>query len=73
MGAERSVVDQVMTCDHGCGSVPHRWRPSPEAGPHWRCSECGDVTRGLCPTCSYWAREPEWLLAEHAPNCPEAG
>jgi hypothetical protein len=22
--------------------VPHRWRPSPEAGPYWRCGECGE-------------------------------
>lgn len=36
--------DAELDCNHGCGKVPHRYRPSPEAGPHWRCSECGSVT-----------------------------
>lgn len=36
--------DQDMECANGCGKVPHRWRPSPEAGLYWRCSECGEPT-----------------------------
>jgi len=36
--------DRNMDCAMGCGVAPHRYRPSPEAGPHWRCSECGEVT-----------------------------
>jgi hypothetical protein len=38
------IEDIELDCNHGCGKVPHRFRPSPEAGPHWRCSECGSVT-----------------------------
>lgn len=26
---------------------------------------------GLCPTCSYWAREAGDQLTEHHPACPE--
>ena len=37
------AFDINLTCSGGCGLVPHRWRPSPEAGLYWRCSECGDV------------------------------
>jgi len=40
---ERLPEDPVLTCAR-CGPTPHRWRPSPEAGPHWRCSECGEIT-----------------------------
>lgn len=36
--------DVELDCNHGCGRVPHRFQPSPEAGPYWRCSECGSVT-----------------------------
>jgi hypothetical protein len=36
--------DALLVCASGCGTTPHRFRPSPEAGPHWRCSECGEVT-----------------------------
>jgi len=36
--------DIELDCNHGCGKVPHRFRPSPEAGDYWRCSECGNVT-----------------------------
>lgn len=33
--------DQLRWCRR-CGTQPHRFRPSPEAGPFWRCSECGE-------------------------------
>lgn len=42
---ELHLADQKPDMDMECvthGLVPHRWRPSPEAGPHWRCSECGE-------------------------------
>jgi hypothetical protein len=35
--------DIDIFCIYCCKENPHRWRPSPEAGPHWRCSECGDI------------------------------
>jgi hypothetical protein len=46
-----------------CGVQPHRFQPSTEAGPYWRCSVCGEPTPGPedavdrvtrcpgCPTC----------------------
>jgi hypothetical protein len=35
--------DLSLRCmGNGCGVVPHRRQPSPEAGPAWRCSECGE-------------------------------
>ena len=33
-----------MWCDECLKMVPSRYAPSPDAGPHWRCSECGEVT-----------------------------
>jgi len=39
-----TTEDIEIDCNHGCGNVPHRFRPSPEAGDYWRCSECGSVT-----------------------------
>lgn len=39
-----SQPDQVMDCAT-CGMVPFRWKPSPEAGPYWRCSVCGKPHR----------------------------
>lgn len=47
-----TVSDKVLTCDD-CGQTPHRLTPSPEAGPWWRCSECGTATAhvdGIPPT-----------------------
>jgi hypothetical protein len=35
--------DQDMWCSHCHKMLPCRYRPSPEAGPYWRCSECGEV------------------------------
>jgi hypothetical protein len=44
--------DELLQCmGNGCGVVPHRRGPSPDAGPAWRCSECGEPRSG--------AREPE--------------
>ena len=39
-----TTEDIEIDCNQGCGKVPHRFRPSPEAGDYWRCSECGSVT-----------------------------
>lgn len=39
-----SLQDQTMFCAVCHGERPHRFRPSPEAGPYWRCSECGEAT-----------------------------
>jgi len=36
--------DMDLNCET-CGVTPHRFRPSPEAGPHWRCSSCGEVAK----------------------------
>jgi hypothetical protein len=35
--------DRPMVC-RDCGETPHRYAPSPDAGPFWRCSECGEIT-----------------------------
>lgn len=35
------VEDAELWCDACAGLRPHRWKPSPDAGPFWRCSECG--------------------------------
>lgn len=37
-----SLPDRSLFCGTCNGQRPHRWRPSPEAGPFWRCSECGE-------------------------------
>lgn len=35
------TTDRILRCkDHGL--FTHTYRPSPEAGPYWRCSECGE-------------------------------
>lgn len=36
--------DKKLVCASGCGETFHRFAPSPDAGPYWRCSECGEVT-----------------------------
>lgn len=38
---EEPLPDQEFNCPH-CGTTPHRFQPSPEAGPYWRCSNCGE-------------------------------
>lgn len=44
-GGKRDV-DLVCT-EHGI--TPHRWWPSPDAGPGWRCSECGGLNFWCSP------------------------
>lgn len=34
--------DKEIWCDYCNKETPHRWKPSPEAGDYWRCSECGN-------------------------------
>jgi hypothetical protein len=43
-GSAALAREDVRLCcmGNGCGVVPHRRQPSPEAGPAWRCSECGE-------------------------------
>ncbi len=36
--------DKPLPCKTCDATTPHRFRPSPEAGPYWRCSECGNKT-----------------------------
>ncbi len=41
MPENREQADRVLPCvEHG--PQPHRYRPSREAGPFWRCSVCGE-------------------------------
>jgi hypothetical protein len=37
-----ALDDKDLFCEHCHKMVSHRYRPSPEAGPYWRCSECGE-------------------------------
>jgi hypothetical protein len=32
--------DKSMYCEYCKAMTWHRYRPSPEAGPYWRCSVC---------------------------------
>lgn len=67
-------TDPVMTCAADCGETPHRWRPSPEVGLRWVCSDCGcskptqlDANMAtLSPT------EKSWLFDEDA-SCTIGG
>lgn len=36
--------DKMMFCPHCNRKTYHRFRPSPDAGPYWRCGECGNPT-----------------------------
>jgi hypothetical protein len=68
-----SIEDRLFDCTgQRCGRVPHRWRPSPEAGPGWRCSECGELRERnpLECVCAFWVRETMSPRQEHHPNCP---
>jgi hypothetical protein len=39
-----TILDKEMFCK-SCNKInPCRYAPSPDAGPYWRCSECGDIT-----------------------------
>ena len=45
----RRTADRDRWCP-ACEAVRlSRWQPSPDAGPHWRCSECGGVTEHRPP------------------------
>ena len=33
--------DKALYCSACREPTPHRYQPSPDAGPFWRCSECG--------------------------------
>jgi len=44
-----TVEDQAMWCSACHKMLPCRWAPSPDAGPHWRCSKCGEVVPGKPP------------------------
>lgn len=35
--------DQITWCQTCRKFGPSRFNPSPDAGPFWRCSECGDI------------------------------
>ncbi len=35
--------DRMLLCNTCGKATPCRFRPSPEAGPYWRCSECGNI------------------------------
>lgn len=56
--AETVVADMDLRCGNCQKTVPCRYVPSPDAGPYWRCSECGGIvqppetaTRMVCPEC----------------------
>ena len=65
---EATYRDVDLVCGRCATWVPHRWMPSPDAGPGWRCSECS--------TLSTDSRRPQDGKTEarcHAPdhiNCP---
>ena len=41
--------DEMRWCPHCHKMLPCRFAPSPDAGPHWRCSECGEIVNGEPP------------------------
>ena len=43
-GRANVVSDMVIWCSGCQRDLPHRWRPSPDAGPFWRCCECGGTS-----------------------------
>jgi hypothetical protein len=43
------VYDQDIWCSHCHKMNPCRWAPSPDAGPYWRCSECGEIVNCAPP------------------------
>jgi hypothetical protein len=40
-------MDRERWCRACKKIVPSRYMPSSDAGPYWRCSQCGEVTEGL--------------------------
>lgn len=65
--------DALLTCAHSCGETPHRFRPSPEAGPHWRCSECGEITPALKVRTMGGMMDQRALIAERFGDGPPHG
>lgn len=49
---KQQMNDVEMWCRECRKRVPCRFAPSPDAGPHWRCSECGEVVEGRPPVAS---------------------
>jgi hypothetical protein len=47
--------DREMWCSECHEMIPCRFAPSPDAGPHWRCSQCGEIVEG---------RPPDWYEEE---------
>jgi hypothetical protein len=39
----RPPPDEYLHCLHCRERLPHRFQPSPDAGPFWRCSGCGAI------------------------------
>ena len=62
--------DHLMDCPT-CGVVPHRFQPSPEAGPFYRCSECGEPTT-LNLSRRLESEHDDRLRAEERERCAKA-
>jgi hypothetical protein len=82
--AETAARDLRLNCNACQKFLPHRWMPSLEAGPHWRCSECGGVTNYAAPLPSVpsvavtpkcigtpHCMTHEDLPTSHGPGCPK--
>ncbi len=41
---EATYLDVDLVCGRCATWVPHRWMPSPDAGPGWRCSQCSTLS-----------------------------
>lgn len=75
-----ATVDGVLWCAACEAQHPHRFRPSPEAGPFWRCSNCSEVWtpqathctcagEGVCAWCDETLGTPDTNEAEKGPTC----
>lgn len=63
MSDETEPTDRHMYCHHcDADGMLFRWRPSPEAGPHWRCSECGEPHPAAEPRVAEMERELDALI-----------
>lgn len=56
-GVTERKPDTRLVCDTCRRFAMHRFQPSPDAGPHWRCSECGGITE-FNPPDDYAATPP---------------
>lgn len=43
------VPDRNLFCAKCNKWERHRWQPAPEAGPFWRCSDCGEACDAARP------------------------